>query len=255
MDGDEAPSQMVSVAARRTTRLNSLSAIIGGLLYYAGDSDEASLNPALNAAMLTTHFATSVLPPSSANYTQYLTFAQSQLNYVLGNNPMTVPYIVGMHPNSPVNPHSAISTGASPEDIANINTVPLQERYVLYGAVVGGPDKNDKFWDLRSDWVQNEVALDYNAPLLSLLAYAIANESIATQDPWYTRLEVGSYQQVRPSGSPCDAAVQTGCKKSRFSKVGKIVMGVIVGVVGGVVVALALFWMFLVYRRRRSTKA
>lgn len=29
----------------------------GGLLYYDGDSDEASLNPALNAAMLMLHYA------------------------------------------------------------------------------------------------------------------------------------------------------------------------------------------------------
>ncbi|TCD66956.1 hypothetical protein EIP91_000734 [Steccherinum ochraceum] len=227
----------------------------GGLLYYPGDSDEASLNPALNAAVLATHFATSILSPSSLNYTQLLTFAQNQLDYVLGNNPMTMPYIVGMHPNSPVNPHSAIATGASPEDIANIDTVPAQEQYVLYGGVVGGPDKNDQFWDLRSDWVQGEVALDYNAPLLTLFAYAIANQTLATQDPWYTRLEAGSYQRVRPAGFPCDAAVEVGCGSGHFSRVGKIVMGVIVGVVSLVVVGLAAFWMFLEHRRRRGSKA
>ena len=30
---------------------------VGGLLWYPGDSDEASLNPALNAAMLLTRYA------------------------------------------------------------------------------------------------------------------------------------------------------------------------------------------------------
>jgi endoglucanase len=35
----------------------------GGLLYYDGDSDEASLNPALNAAMLMLHYA----PLASSN--------------------------------------------------------------------------------------------------------------------------------------------------------------------------------------------
>lgn len=224
----------------------------GGLLYYPGDSDDASLNPALNAAMLLTHFATSVVPSSSANYTQYLTFAQSQLNYVLGNNPMTMPYVVGTHPNSPVNPHSALATGASPQDIAHLDTVPAQEHYVLYGGVVGGPDKNDQYWDLRSDWVQSEIALDYNAPLLSLIAYAAMNQTLAMQDPYYTRLEAGSYQKVRPAGFPCDAAVQAGCTIHKFSKVGKIVMGVIVGVVSAFVVGLAVFWVFLEMRRRRG---
>lgn len=37
-------------------KLNRISAI-GGLLYYEGDSDDASLNPAMNAAMLLTHYA------------------------------------------------------------------------------------------------------------------------------------------------------------------------------------------------------
>ncbi|THH33576.1 hypothetical protein EUX98_g518 [Antrodiella citrinella] len=223
----------------------------GGLLYYAGDSDEASLNPALNAAMLVTHYTTAILPPSSANYSRYLSFAQSQLNYILGNNPMTVPYIVGTHPNSPVNPHSAISTGASPDDIANLDTVPAQEHYVLYGAVVGGPDKYDDFWDLRSDWVQSEVALDYNAPLLSLVAYAIVNQTTAAQDPWFTRLDVGSYDKVRPKGSPCDAAVSTGCHHG-LSKSGKIAIGVVVSVVGSIVIGLGAYWMAIEFHRRKG---
>ena len=33
----------------------------------------------------------------------------------------------------------------------------------LYGAMVGGPDASDNFVDKRSDYVSNEVAIDYNA--------------------------------------------------------------------------------------------
>jgi endoglucanase len=51
---------------------------------------------------------------------------------------------------------SALSSGGN--DIGNIDTIPAQEAYVLYGGVVGGPDRDDKFWDVRSDWVQNEVS-------------------------------------------------------------------------------------------------
>ena len=36
-------------------------------------------------------------------------------------------------------------------DISNIDTSPPQEAYVLYGAVVGGPDKEDKFYDIGSN--------------------------------------------------------------------------------------------------------
>ena len=34
---------------------------------------------------------------------------------------------------------------------------------ILYGALVGGPDQNDQYQDLRSDYVKNEVTNDYNA--------------------------------------------------------------------------------------------
>ena len=43
------------------------------------------------------------------------------------------------------------------DDINNINTVPPQEAYVLYGAVVGGPDRKDNFYDIRSDWPETEA--------------------------------------------------------------------------------------------------
>lgn len=36
-------------------------------------------------------------------------------------------------------------------DIGNIDNDPANETYVLYGAVVGGPDRKDRFWDIR--WV------------------------------------------------------------------------------------------------------
>ena len=64
-------------------------------------------------------------------------------------------YVVGINPNSPQNPHSAPVSGGT--DIDHINDQPPTEAHVLYGAVVGGPDKDDKYWDIRSDWAQTEV--------------------------------------------------------------------------------------------------
>ena len=76
----------------------------GGLLYYPGDSDEASLNPALNAAMLLNRYVplastqtkkqdyyvnihrlsrSSVIDHGTQN------FAKSQVEYALGYNPMS----------------------------------------------------------------------------------------------------------------------------------------------------------------------
>ncbi|KAI0677010.1 Six-hairpin glycosidase [Trametes maxima] len=224
----------------------------GGLLLFPGDSDEASLNPALNVAMLMTRYAQANLT-SEATRDRYLAFADAQLDYVLGKNPMSVPYIVGTHPNAPSNPHSAISTGFAPPNGAltspeNLDGDPPQEAHVLYGGVVGGPDARDRFWDLRSDWVQNEVALDYTAPLLTLAAQALVR---GVGDPYYTQVRAGAYDEVRPGGWPCDAAIRTGCKRSGLSRGGKIAVGVVVSVVGLIVIGLGGYWVRRVRNNRK----
>jgi len=57
---------------------------------------------------------------------------------------MNIPYVVGVHPNAPINPHSAPASGG--DDIGNIDHSPPKEANVLYGGVVGGPDKQDRFF-------------------------------------------------------------------------------------------------------------
>lgn len=42
-------------------------------------------------------------------------------------------------------------------NISDIDNSPQEEAYILYGAVVGGPDKHDDFYDIRSDWPETEV--------------------------------------------------------------------------------------------------
>lgn len=52
--------------------------------------------------------------------------------------------------------------------------------HVLYGALVGGPGKNDDYNDKRTDYVTNEVACDYNAGFQSAVAgkYTTFNTSL-----------------------------------------------------------------------------
>ncbi|KAL5508435.1 hypothetical protein ACEPAH_6054 [Sanghuangporus vaninii] len=214
----------------------------GGLLYYNGDSDQASLNPALNLAVLLSFY--SPLASTQEKSQTYTSFASSQLNYAMGSNPMSCPYVVGSSLNSPQNPHSAIASGGS--DISNIDTDPPQEAYVLYGAIVGGPDKRDRFYDIRSDWPQTEPALDLNAPLLTLAALHVMNDS---SDPFYTGLEPDAFQAAKPSGKPCDAAFPCN---AGLSKGGKIAVAVVCTVVGlGVIGGLA----YLAHLHRKKKRA
>ncbi|KAF8211252.1 glycoside hydrolase family 9 protein [Mycena galopus ATCC 62051] len=214
-----------------------------GLLYYNGDSDEASINPALNAAMLLSRYAQ--IASTSEKKASYANYAQSQLDYVLGKNSMSVPYIVGSNPNSPANPHSAMASGG--DDIGNIDTSPPQEAYVLYGAIVGGPDKSDRFFDIRSDWPETEVALDYNAPMLTLAAMHVLND---TSDPFFTSLQAGAYAKVKPSGQPCDAAISAGCSGHGLSKAAIIALAVVLAVVGLVIIGLLIWYLRLRMRHK-----
>jgi endoglucanase len=161
---------------------------------------------------------------------------------------MSMPYVVGVNPNSPVNPHSALASGGT--DINNIDTSPINETHILYGAVVGGPDQQDRFWDIRSDYPQTEVTLDYNAPMLTLAAISVLTQR---NDPYYTKLKAGAYDAKRPQGRPCDAAIKDGCLFSgRMSKRNEIVMAVVVSVVGLVVVGSMAYLFLVVGRRRRA---
>ena len=42
-------------------------------------------------------------------------------------------------------------------DSSNIRGSPKEMVYTLYGAVVGGPDKKDNYFDFRDDWPQTGV--------------------------------------------------------------------------------------------------
>jgi endoglucanase len=151
----------------------------GGLLWCDGYSNSNSLVPAQDMALLALLY--SKLDSSrSASYTK---FAESQIKYLLGNNYMLTPYVCGIHMNSPHNPHHAGASGGT--DVGNIDSSPPVEKYILYGAIVGGPDKSDKFFDERNDWAQTEVALDYNAPFQGLMAYSLSSNSA---DPPYVTI-------------------------------------------------------------------
>ena len=94
----------------------------------------------------------------------YMEFAQSQADYALGSTGRS--FVVGFGENSPQSPHHRTAHGSW----ADSQTVPEKHRHILYGALVGGPDSSDSYTDDIGDYVSNEVACDYNAGFVGLLA-------------------------------------------------------------------------------------
>jgi len=99
---------------------------------------------------------------------RYRTFAEQQVNYILGDNPRQSSYMCGFGENPPVRPHHRTAHGSWNDQL----TDPNPNRHVLYGALVGGPASADDFdyIDDRGDWIANEVACDYNAGITAALA-------------------------------------------------------------------------------------
>ncbi|GAB2281651.1 hypothetical protein Dimus_016223 [Dionaea muscipula] len=106
--------------------------------------------------------------------------AKKQVDYILGSNPMRMSYMVGYGARYPERIHhrgsSLPSLAAHPEKIQCSSGFSFMNSQspnpnILVGAVVGGPDENDRFPDQRSDYMQSEPSTYINAPLVGSLAY------------------------------------------------------------------------------------
>lgn len=105
----------------------------------------------------------------AAKKKRYHDFAARQVDYVLGGNPGKRSYVIGFGVNPPTKPHHRTAHGSW----ADIMKAPVESRHVLYGALVGGPGKDDACIDSRQDYVMNEVACDYNAGFAGALARVV----------------------------------------------------------------------------------
>ena len=94
----------------------------------------------------------------------YMEFAKSQANYALGSTGRS--FVVGFGENPPKKPHHRTAHGSW----ADSQTEPSEHRHILYGALVGGPDASDDYTDDIGNYINNEVACDYNAGFVGLLA-------------------------------------------------------------------------------------
>lgn len=93
-----------------------------------------------------------------------------QIHYILGDccggvDPKTkqplYSYVIGYGNNYPHAPHHRAASCQGQECDCSTSPHP----HTLYGAMVGGPDRQDHYLDDCQNYMQAEVATDYNAGL------------------------------------------------------------------------------------------
>ena len=115
---------------------------------------------------------------------QLLSFARSQVDYILGVNPGRISYMVGYGPRFPAPVHhrgaSVPSIKYSPGKITckggfDYFSKSTPNPNVLVGAIVGGPDGNDHYNDSRQNFQQAEPSTVTVAPIVGVLARLLHN--------------------------------------------------------------------------------
>ncbi|KAL2936379.1 Endoglucanase 8 [Bienertia sinuspersici] len=137
-------------------------------------------------------FICSVMPGVAHSEVQYSPassallkkLAKRQVDYILGDNPLRMSYMVGYGPRYPQRIHhrgsSLPSVHVHPAHIgckagSRYFLSPNPNPNKLVGAVVGGPNVTDAFPDSRPYFQESEPTTYINAPLVGLLAYFSAH--------------------------------------------------------------------------------
>ncbi|EPR13542.1 glycoside hydrolase family 9 protein [Ruminiclostridium papyrosolvens] len=94
----------------------------------------------------------------------YKDFLKSQIDYALGSTGRS--FVVGYGVNPPQHPHHRTAHSSWTDQM----TSPTYHRHTIYGALVGGPDNADGYTDEINNYVNNEIACDYNAGFTGALA-------------------------------------------------------------------------------------
>lgn len=119
------------------------------------------------AAFITAVASDTVLADTDTS--DYVEFYEDQINFVLGDNSTGQSYVVGYGDKPAHNAHHRTAHASWKNDIY----MPVQNRHVLYGALVGGPTEGGDYEDDRNNYINNEVATDYNAGFTAILCKMI----------------------------------------------------------------------------------
>ncbi|KAE8008602.1 hypothetical protein FH972_005099 [Carpinus fangiana] len=164
----------------------------GGLIYKPGGSN---LQHATSIAFLSLVYANYLTRTSQAincgniyvSPTTLRQLAKRQVDYILGDNPKGISYMVGYSDYYPQRIHHRGSSMPSIKDHPQFIGCKEGSIYfnstnpnpnILVGAVVGGPGEDDIYDDNRVDYKKSEPTTYINAPLVGVLAYLVANPTL-----------------------------------------------------------------------------
>ncbi|KAH7840938.1 hypothetical protein Vadar_023563 [Vaccinium darrowii] len=161
----------------------------GGLIFKAGGSNMqhvTSLSFLLLAYSNYLSHSNHIVPCDGRSASPVLLkqLAKHQVDYILGDNPMRMSYMVGYGERYPRRIHhrgsSLPSVQAHPAHIgckagSLYYLTQNPNPNILVGAVVGGPNSSDSFPDSRPYFQESEPTTYINAPLVGLLAFFSAH--------------------------------------------------------------------------------
>ncbi|XP_010058568.2 endoglucanase 14 [Eucalyptus grandis] len=157
----------------------------GGLLWFQPWNNlqytsTAAFIAAVYADYLDSKKASIQCPGGIASSSDLIELAQSQADYILGENPNKLSYMVGYGSNYPTQVHhrgaSIVSIKKDPTPVSCSQGFDLwfnknaPNPNVLDGALVGGPDQQDGYSDSRSNYQMAEPATANTAPFVGVLA-------------------------------------------------------------------------------------
>ncbi|CAA7410120.1 unnamed protein product [Spirodela intermedia] len=186
----DADSFVCSLMPRSSSR--QIRTTPGGLLFTRDNSNiqyVASATFLLSLHARTTSSAGGVRCGSTAiTASEISAFAKSQVDYILGKNPLGISYMAGYGQRYPTQVHhrgaSIPSIKVLPGKVScggGFSTwfnAPRPNPNVHVGAIVGGPDSNDRFQDIRSDYSHLEPTTYINAAFVGAVAPFVGSSTI-----------------------------------------------------------------------------
>ncbi|TAG45785.1 MAG: hypothetical protein EAZ30_14780 [Betaproteobacteria bacterium] len=145
----------------------------GGLAYRNSLGDSFLLQNNMNTTAVAAAYGL------RSGQTVYYTWAKTQLDYVLGGNPAGRSYVVGYGSNWPKKLHHRGASGSwTGFDGITPGKPGYQEfdRHTLFGAMPGGPKRDDSFADDRTH-AHSEPGLNFSPGLIGALAAVVSEES------------------------------------------------------------------------------